>query len=115
MKLTEEQVVEAVGTISLKQLRVWVSRGWIVPAQGEDGPVFDEMDVARTRLLCQLRQDMNVNEDAVPVVLSLLDQVYGLRREMRAMMEAICEQPEHVQMRIRDAYLARTERKFGSK
>jgi len=58
---------------------------------------------------------MNVNEDAVPVVLSLLDQIYGLRREMRVMMEAICEQPKHVQMRIRDAYLARTERKFGSK
>ena len=48
MKLTEEQVVEAVGTISLKQLRVWVSRGWIVPAHGESGPVFDEMDVAYT-------------------------------------------------------------------
>ena len=56
---------------------------------------------------------MNVNEDAVPVVLSLLDQIYGLRREMRAILEAICEQPEHVQLRIRDVYLARTERKFG--
>ena len=115
MKLTEKEVVEAVGTVSLRQLRVWVRRGWIVPAQAEDGLVFDEMDVARIRLLCQLRRDMNVNEDAVPVVLSLLDQIYGLRREMRVMMEAICEQPKHVQMRIGDAYLARTERKFGSK
>ena len=110
MKLTEKQVLEAVGTLSLKQLRLWVSRGWIVPAQGESGPVFDEIDIARARLLCQLRQDMNVNEDALPVVLSLLDQLYGLRRDMRAMMQAVCEQPQHVQRRIRDAYLARTGR-----
>lgn len=107
MTLTERQVVDAVGAVSLRQLRLWIRRGWIVPAQGESGPVFDEADVARARLVCQLRHDMNVNEDAVPVVLALVDQLYGVRRELRTVLRAIGDQPQEVRRRIRDAYRAR--------
>jgi chaperone modulatory protein CbpM len=32
---------------------------------------------------------MAINEDALPVILSLLDQVYDLRRDLRAMKAAL--------------------------
>jgi chaperone modulatory protein CbpM len=40
-------------------------------------------DVERVRLILELRDVMQVNEEALPVVLSLLDQLYALRRRLR--------------------------------
>jgi hypothetical protein len=39
---------------------------------------FAEIDVARVRLIRDLRLRMELQEDALTVILSLLDQVYGL-------------------------------------
>ncbi len=104
MKLSEAQVIETVGMVSASELRVWIREGWIVPVTGDSGPVFDETDVARIRLVCQLRDDLELNEAAVPVVLSLMDQLYGLRRELRALAQAVERQPADVRIRIQDIY-----------
>lgn len=104
MKLSEAQVIETLGTVSASELRIWVREGWIAPASGDGGPVFDETDVARIRLVCQLRDDLELNEDAVSVVLSLMDQLYGLRRELRALAQAVERQPEDVRSRVQNLY-----------
>jgi len=104
MNLKEREVVERLGTLTLTELRLWVSEGWVTP-QADRG--FAEIDVARIRLVCQLRQDMNLNEDAVPVVLSLLDQLHGLRSELRHLAKALEEQPEDVRRRVASAYRKR--------
>jgi chaperone modulatory protein CbpM len=103
MKLKEREVVERLGTLTLTELRLWVSEGWVTPEEDR----FAEIDVARIRLVCQLRQDMNLNEDAVPVVLSLLDQLHGLRSELRTLTQALEEQPEEVRRRVASAYRKR--------
>ena len=54
----------------------WVEQGWVVPDTADAGLVFHEIDVARVRLIHDLRRDMEIGEDAIPLVLSLLDQVY---------------------------------------
>ncbi|ASY65642.1 hypothetical protein SJ05684_b46600 (plasmid) [Sinorhizobium sojae CCBAU 05684] len=107
MKLREREVLEVFGAVTLRQLRQWVQRGWIMPSQGEGGPLFDEVDVARIRLVCELRSDMNVNDDAVPIILALLDQLYGLRCELRTVATALVDQPEDVRQRLRQALSAR--------
>ncbi|MDW9766511.1 chaperone modulator CbpM [Sinorhizobium meliloti] len=107
MKLTEKQVLEQFDAVTLKQLRQWVHSGWIVPAQGESGPSFDDVDVARIRLVCELRRDMNVNDDAVPIILALLDQLYGLRRELRTFATALSEQPDEVRRQLKQALFSR--------
>jgi chaperone modulatory protein CbpM len=104
MKLKEREVVEQLGTLTLTELRLWVSEGWVTP---EEDRSFAEIDVARIRLVCQLRQDMNLNEDAVPVVLSLLDQLHGLRSELQHLAKALEEQPEDVKRRVASAYRRR--------
>ncbi|WP_457811577.1 chaperone modulator CbpM [Sinorhizobium meliloti] len=106
MKLTERQVLEQFDIVTRKQLRQWVHSGWIVPAQGERGPSFDDVDVARIRLVCELRRDMNVNDDAVPIILALLDQLYGLRRELRTIATALLEQPDEVRQHLKQALLS---------
>jgi chaperone modulatory protein CbpM len=109
-RLGEAQVVERLGTLSVAELRVWCEAGWVSPARGEAGPVFDEVDLARIRLVRELRDDLGLDEEAVPVVLSLVDQLYGMRREFRALARAVDQQPAEVAAHIRAAYRALAER-----
>ncbi len=101
--LDERQVVAKVRRVTLRELRLWVNMGWIQPAAGETGHVFDDLDVARIRLVCDLRKDMSLHADAVPVILSLLDQVQGLRRELRGIGAAIDAQPNDIRRAIIEA------------
>lgn len=107
MKLSVEQVLEKIGTLSAGELRLWIQEGWIAPAGGEAAPLFDEADVARIQLVCQLRDDLALNEDAVSVVLSLIDQIHGLRRELRILAQIIENEPDAVRQRIRTAHRAK--------
>ncbi|MBN8898654.1 MAG: hypothetical protein J0H35_10795, partial [Rhodospirillales bacterium] len=62
---------------------------------------FEEIDIARVRLVYDLRRAMEVQEDTVPLVLSLLDQVYALRAELRSVLRAIDAQPAPVRESLR--------------
>ena len=67
----------------------WIENAWVLP-DGEPGRyLFREIDVARIRLILELRDEMQVNEEALPVVLSLLDQLYALRRQARQLTAAV--------------------------
>jgi len=103
MSYNEQQVVGLIEELTVEHLRIWVSEGWIAPKIAESGPVYEEIDVARLRLVCQLKHEMNVNDDALPVVMRLVDQVYGLRRTLRRMSQAIEDQPKSVRERIAKA------------
>jgi chaperone modulatory protein CbpM len=104
-RLDEARAVERAG-VSRHELRVWCEAGWVTPARGEAGPVFDEVDLARIRLVCQLRDDLGLDAEAIPVVLSLVDQLYGVRRELRALARAVEAQDAEIAARIRAAYRA---------
>ena len=62
---------------------------WVRP----DGPpgawMFRDIDVARVRLIVELRDELSLDEDAMPTVLSLIDQLYEARRHMRALCHAL--------------------------
>jgi chaperone modulatory protein CbpM len=109
----EAEVVEMLGTVRLTELRLWCEAGWVAPAQpgvpGEAGPVFDEVDLARIRLVRELRDDLGLDEGAIPVVLSLVDQLYGVRRELRALARAVEQQPDEVAAPVRAAFRALSE------
>ena len=101
MPLTEDDVLRLVAGVERRELRVWIESGWVRPARGEaGGEVFTEADCARVRLIQELRRDLQVHDEALPLVLSLLDQVYGLRRELRRLVSAIQAEPEPVRRSI---------------
>ncbi len=102
--MLERDVVATVHRLQLQELRLWVREGWVRPAESEKGPVFDDLDVARIRLVCDLRKDMSLPSDAVPIVLSLLDQIHGLRRELRGLAEAVDTLPTETRQAIVAAY-----------
>lgn len=87
--MTIDGVIAEIGQVERADLERWISEGWVRP-QGEPNAYrFVEIDVARVRLICTLRVDMEVNEAALPVVLSLLDQLYDTRRQMRELIDRI--------------------------
>ncbi len=103
LRLTELELVRAIEALSLRQLRAWVRRGWIKPLSRDGAARFTEIDVARAHLVCHLRHEVKLSNDAVSVVLSLTDQLYGLRRELRKLARAVEDEPSEVQARIRAA------------
>jgi chaperone modulatory protein CbpM len=100
MRLDEQGVVAEVRRLTLRELRFWVREGWVRPAPGDGGPVFDEVDVARIRLLCDLRKELALPTDALPVVLTLIDRLHRARRDLRALAEALDDQPEGVRRAV---------------
>jgi chaperone modulatory protein CbpM len=93
MSRTLAEVVETT-EVAETEIVAWVEQHWVLPAEQGGQWLFDESDVARVSLIRELREDMDVNDDAMPVVLKLLDQVYGLRAAMQEMQEAIQGLPE---------------------
>jgi chaperone modulatory protein CbpM len=92
------------------ELRHWIENGWVLPEGEKDRWVFHEVDVARVRLIVEIRHDLAIDDDALPVVLSLLDQLYGLRRELQALCGAVASQPGSVRDAIAAA-ISGSERK----
>ena len=82
------------------ELLTWVDRGWVRPQPSGEEWEFQEIDVARVRLIRDLRHDMAVQEETMPLVLSLLDQLYALRGQVRAVARAVEAQDEAVRAAI---------------
>jgi chaperone modulatory protein CbpM len=82
------------------ELQAWVERGWVRAQPSEEDWEFQDIDVARVRLIHDLRHDLAVQEETMPLVLSLLDQVYTLRGQMRAVARAVETQDETVRAAI---------------
>jgi chaperone modulatory protein CbpM len=88
------------------ELQTWIEQQWVRPRPTPQGPEFDEADEARIVLIRELRQDFLVDDNALEVVLCLLDQVYAARRLLRRMEQAMETLPaplrDEVRARLRD-------------
>jgi chaperone modulatory protein CbpM len=82
------------------ELQAWIEQRWVRPRTSAQGPVFDETDEARISLIRELRQEFLCNDDALDVVLSLLDQLYATRRVLKSLEDAIETLPEPVRAQI---------------
>ncbi len=82
------------------EVLAWVDRGWVRPAPSGEEWEFQDIDVARVRLIRDLTHELAVQEETMPLVLSLLDQVYALRGQMRAVARAVEAQDEAVRAAI---------------
>lgn len=71
------------------ELERWIANQWVRPEGGSGTYRFHEIDLARIRLILELRDTMEVPEPALPTVLSLLDQLYEMRRRMRQLNDAM--------------------------
>ena len=84
--LTIAAVCQTVPGLTEAELHAFLSHEWIRPARQHGEPVFSETDIARIRLIVDLRAMLEVEEETLPIVLSLLDQLYATRRQLRRVL-----------------------------
>jgi chaperone modulatory protein CbpM len=89
--ITLEAVCATVAGLRPADVQRWIDNAWVRPEEQAGVWRFEAIDVARVRLIVELRDDMRVPEDSLPVVLSLLDQLHDTRRELQALRRAIAE------------------------
>lgn len=99
----EQELVDAIAELDAEALQRWINQGWVLPNRDQTDVLFDPSDVARVRLICELHYDLSIEEDSMPVVLSLLDQLYATRRALGALMSAVGTLPDDVRAEIAEA------------
>jgi chaperone modulatory protein CbpM len=81
MSMSKEEFLTSSG-LRVQTLEFWLEQRWLIPDQTAAGMNFSDMDVARARLIQDLKTDLGVNDEGVDVILHLLDQLHGLRRAL---------------------------------
>jgi chaperone modulatory protein CbpM len=74
--------------LDTRTLDAWIEAEWLVPLTSGKAFLFSEADLARARLIRDLKVDFGVNDEGIAIVLHLLDQLHGLRclvRDIHAM------------------------------
>jgi chaperone modulatory protein CbpM len=98
---SETEVVARVEGLTVARLRAFVAAECLAPAERDGRLAFAEADVARARLLAELARDFELDPEASAMVLSLVDQIHGLRRQLRRLGEAVAAEPPEVRARVR--------------
>jgi chaperone modulatory protein CbpM len=106
--LDETELVRRVAGMTVVQLHAWVEWGWVRPVIRDEGVRFTDADAARAALIHDLHDTLGLDVETVPVVLKLIDQVHGLRRQLKTLVEAIEQQPDDVRTSVR----AHVEQRF---
>lgn len=96
-----DAVAQRIPGLAPDELSLWVERRWVRAERDPGGAwVLTDMDVARVRLLVELRVTLDVGEELIPLVLSLIDQLYDARRTVQGLLAALDEQPEEVRRTV---------------
>lgn len=94
--ITLEAIRVELQTLEPGELDRWIAASWVRAAGAPGAWLFEDIDVARIRLIVVLRHEMDIEERSLPVVLALLDQLYDLRRRMLRLNEAMGEMPAEI-------------------
>jgi chaperone modulatory protein CbpM len=107
----EQELFDLVEGLTADELEICVSAGWVVPVAPVGGErQFQDIDVARLRLIRELRVDLALGDEAVPVVLRLLDQIHALRYRLKCLSDALADQPAEVREAVYTALEAHLTR-----
>ena len=104
--VTEDDLIAAVPRLTRTRLIAFVEAEVIVPVRSERGALYRQIDRARAELACDLADAFDLHEDALGMVLSLLDQLHGVRGELRAVLGALESEPAEVRRRVAESLFA---------
>ncbi|MGH6934605.1 MAG: chaperone modulator CbpM [Methylocella sp.] len=68
--------------LQAQTLDFWLEQRWLIPKETSAGMNFSDIEVARARLIEDLKTNFGVNHEGVDVILHLVDQLHGLRRAL---------------------------------
>jgi chaperone modulatory protein CbpM len=87
--ITLDAVIVSIAGLERADVEHWISQDLVRPTGQVGEWQFGAIDVARLRLIRELRHELQLQEEALPVVLRLMDQLYDARRQLRRMRGAV--------------------------
>ena len=99
--MTRDEILSLIPGLSEEALAVLTGAGIVQPLLGGSEPRFREIDAARLQLALDLEDAFELHDEALELVLSLIDQLNGARGDMRAMLGALAEEPPETRARLR--------------
>ena len=98
---SESEVIAAVADLTQPRLVAWCRARIVQPVASESGDMmYRETDIARLQLVSDLAENYELPDDALDMVMSLIDQLNTMRGDMRALMHAVAAEPDEVRTRI---------------
>ena len=73
------------GDFEAGAVEAWIAAGWLLPKAIEESQLSD-IDVARAHLIQDLKSTFGVNDEGIPLILDLIDQLHGVRQAMRELL-----------------------------
>ncbi len=96
-----DELIAMIDALQRSDLDAWIDEELVVPAREEAGTlVFSETECARVRLICTLRYELDIEAAMLPVVMSLVDQLYDTRQKLLSLTAAVRAQDVSVQAAI---------------
>jgi chaperone modulatory protein CbpM len=95
-----DEVMAELQNVQRTEILTWIEASWVRPETDEQEPRFRAVDVARLRLIHELQHDLAIDAESMPVVLSLVDEMYTLRRRLAALARALAEAPIEVRTTV---------------
>lgn len=77
--------------LQVQTLDVWLEQRWLIPEETTVGIQFSDIDVARARLIHDLKNDLGANDEGIDVILHLMDQLHGLRHALAQLQRDLQE------------------------
>lgn len=99
-QFSEDDVVATISRLTRSQLVTYVEGDLVRPQRAAGGLVFRRVDIARLELLCDLSEDLDLDETGLGVVISLIDQLHAARQDLAAMARALAALPPEFQARL---------------
>jgi chaperone modulatory protein CbpM len=95
-----DDLVEAISALQRSDLESWMREELVTPRDQAGVPFFTDMECARVRLICTLHYELEIESETLPVVLSLVDQLYKTRERLFSLIDAVTMQEKEVQAEI---------------
>ena len=98
--MSVEDLVEAISALQRSDLEAWIREELVTPRHEAGTPLFTDMECARVRLICTLHYELEIDPETLPVVLSLVDQLYDTRQRLLSLTAAVATQDKDIQAAI---------------
>lgn len=87
-KLIQKRIEEVCHDMEMEQEIIlhFIQEEWVTPYD-QEAMIFDDEDLSRIQLIQELQHDLGVNDEAVPIILNLIDQLNLLRSHLKKLKE----------------------------
>src|SRR6516162_1680673 len=95
-----EELLDRFAGLDRRELVRWVENRWVLPERRGKTWIFHEIDIARVELIIEVRRAFAIADEAPPLILGLLDQLYDLRRQLGRLCDALASHTPAIQAAV---------------